>query len=1857
MRNFILNFIPKRCLLSLCVVSALCMNASAQLFTMDQLMGVNLRREDPTERLKCVGFVREYHDWAVDEGNYYGQSPSYTANPLPANKYAWNFRQATAVKFDDFYKDMLSNLNYVTGNRPPICATLQQCLPYLAGGDALGSFSEIKPVLSANSGNQKRTIGNNDLLTMTWHDAWDSPASYKWIADYLYQFTRRYGANANPSVNVPKLKSFNNQQETDKKGLNMVGYIELWNEPNKYWIKNYSNATDSSWLKATQFTGSEYAAMASATYDAHNNNQAVQVKNDVGTVYSPGTKSADPNMKFVMGGSAGIREYDWKYLVDMKTWFDNNRSGFSKKYPLDVINFHHYNSNQWFGVRGLESLADYAASPEEDRWKLGSRNINYGAATTASGYEQEAKALSYDGLNPQNSTQRTFKQRLVELRYRVDSLFGSHPIELWMSEFGFDTNDKSPYKAPTISNNGVVVADQQEVQARFLVRAYLEIAAAKWDRAIQFGLRDRQTADGVLFDASGILKDRANDFAPKKAYYYLYTLKEALKGTKFTEEIKVDGDPTFTTSGIFSGHSYWYQDATYHRISRFAKTGGNAGRPGEVVYVTWLPTKINAQKTNVKIYLTQADVATAALATMVTMELGDVNGKRTSLTVSTDPANNKKYVTIPVLTEAPVFIRLGESISDQAVARPVVDTDSTFGVSCDAIHVKLKTNVPMGGFLRVYYYERPNSEWDGNSVSYQSDLPLNDPFVKLYADNLKTNDFVLSNLKLAHNLYTIYVQAVDSNGSVSQLAQPILDQTRDCFRNAIFKDKMKANKSTLLNQLFDYGRVDFCYPLRRKTAPDGNFTYGYLGEWSNDSADDSLVIDLKANLADIANAKYYLDAISILGGTGAGNFEVQYRDTVTATYKTWIKYTKDGFDEWKTFIGLPEWVSQLRFIKEKGMGIRKIVLKGRLDKTFLKMSCDADIWVKTTSISAEVSQGRLPAAAFSGSLKIDHGTLTIDKDYAFMKSAKIYLDGNTASIIVQAGKTFIIDSTNIRSCGGLCQGIVVEPGGKLIVSNSEIRDAMTGIEIQTGTNSTEFRLTNTVFEENVAGLKISGGGVIHPNSSISGCIFDGNFRDLKPTPPPRIDRAGVGAIIDKATLANIGFPTGEPNVFNDLATGINVSNSFLSLRNTYFSNIQPKMMLTEYGYYLIGGTAIEATKGKINFKGKGGKGAPAVFNKVQGGIYSYYGDYEVDSSNFYGIGQFAVQGTFGNGGVSKFTNSYVKSNQAAIQLWKGGGTLDVLNNEIDCTASTTSADAVSINSFFHKDISWMSSNANIRIHDNIIRGQNAKGAAMLSIGFANKTSIRRNQLIFNSYDQDETAYNAGIRATLLENSAIVRNSIKGFANGTSFSYSPTQVGILSINSRNDTFSCNRIDNAKIGMQFQFNNTMAYGLYGNAGEGSLGLGNLAGDTLSGYNIGLKVDELAIVGEQTHRGNVWLNATVNKYENDAVLEKPTIFSLRANKFTVKTRPLKVSPAGAIWFEEQSPTSVFQCGQIPINATDITKSLKKLSPIVDSMSIYEAIATGNYQQKTQDPEAFVWMLEKQAYEAFSDLPTHLRTLTMQSFLNKKQSTELETFYQLKKGFETLFQQDTTRATRLKELNQRIDDWATKKQTVDNQLIAEDDSIHQWSNEYRNLSQAEKESAIEKAIALRQLNATLPDDNFPTRAKIIIPNLNTEKQRPYIFYEKVVNDLYLAKIIANTRFYTPKEAETLKKIAMMCPLIAGEAPMKARTVYQHFVNSIVLPNADCSPVPKVEPTLIEKPRFKVYPNPTTNQFVLVSEDGIKAFNWALFTATGVLMKEGTSESFDETIDTQDISNGIYFICIKEKGIVTTTVKVVVMK
>jgi hypothetical protein len=184
------------------------------------------------------------------------------------------------------------------------------------------------------------------------------------------------------------------------------------------------NEPDKWWKgRAPCFSLAELAAMCSADCDGHRRSMGRTV----------GIKNADPGMKLVMGDLA---KPEIEYIKAMKLWADLYRGG---DFPADVINLHHYSNDA--GGQG-------------------------GRPTT--------------GISPEADNLRERFQAIVEWRDRF-----LPDKELWVSEFGYDTNPKSTQHAPAIG-----AADAEEVQGQWIVRSFLALAAAGVDRAQLYMLRD-----------------------------------------------------------------------------------------------------------------------------------------------------------------------------------------------------------------------------------------------------------------------------------------------------------------------------------------------------------------------------------------------------------------------------------------------------------------------------------------------------------------------------------------------------------------------------------------------------------------------------------------------------------------------------------------------------------------------------------------------------------------------------------------------------------------------------------------------------------------------------------------------------------------------------------------------------------------------------------------------------------------------------------------------------------------------------------------------------------------------------------------------------------------------------------------------------------------------------------------------------------------------------------------------------------------------------------------------------------------------------------------------------------------------
>jgi hypothetical protein len=267
---------------------------------------------------------------------------------------------------------------------------------------------------------------NGDIVPLLKDGQGQKPDDFIKHAQYLYQLAALYGNNKN----FPPNNLASNKQ---KPGQNFVQAIENWNEPDGWWKGN------------GQFSKEQFYNMLVADYDG-----------DGGRLPKAGVKQADPNMKFVMGGLA---TNDLSYLYGVLGYA--NQQG--KKFPADVLNFHHYDSD---GKTGIPPEAGQSAKivQEASKWR--------------------------DSYVPD--------------------------AEIWVTEFGWDTF------AAKDGQHSTVYAGLQN-QANWILRGLVLYRAAGVDKAFIFLFNDDEIDSPELYSSSGLLTMKNEK---KPAYYYLATMQD-----------------------------------------------------------------------------------------------------------------------------------------------------------------------------------------------------------------------------------------------------------------------------------------------------------------------------------------------------------------------------------------------------------------------------------------------------------------------------------------------------------------------------------------------------------------------------------------------------------------------------------------------------------------------------------------------------------------------------------------------------------------------------------------------------------------------------------------------------------------------------------------------------------------------------------------------------------------------------------------------------------------------------------------------------------------------------------------------------------------------------------------------------------------------------------------------------------------------------------------------------------------------------------------------------------------------------------------------------------------------------------
>jgi len=773
-------------------------------------MGVNWQWSNPIPPTECVGFVREFHDWSNDQNDWEHWEPiSPITNELttyPNQCFGFNPPNSGAIDYDYFYTDMIER-NLVIS--PAMTNSLRHYRGYETGQDTINMAG----------------VGDIFRIPVKWtfNGVWESPSttdatSYIDRSDWIYNFVARYGSNM--AVDTDNLKYCNN--EVGAVGQGQITYIESWNEPNKDGVFGDEQS---------DFSPEEYATMANLDFDGDdgiqdgNNTKLMGLKpatdpNAPDITYQLGINTLDPNMRYVMGGTVNINGIWNDWIIPMRTWFIDHRDD-GDDFPFDVLNFHHYS------VSGQNSFTDYWISPERDE----------------------------------------FRVKMADLVNKKNTEFGGAwaEKEIWLSEFGYDTNE--------LDNNGWDFAggpdsptdhfSVETLQAQWTLRSYLELAASGIDRAIVHDLRDGSSMPEANWDKhTGLLN---TDDEPKKAWFYVYTMKNILEGYNYFDDSQSNSTFTLNDAAPTSGA---------YRVYQFKNQAGQS------VWAVWSPTNSDVE-ISVTITLSNNNGATGFRPSEPS-----IHGVLEELTVSNG------QVTV-LATETPIFI-----VEEERTA-PGCPQNITANVTCNA--VDLEFDIPEGEMYETYQLwfgptssisdpNTPNfAALDGNGMNFQQNIPGNqncltiaglDPGVSYYVYIIPENENGIP---------------VDAQGNIQYCFTTVTTSTMESVCGIDMNDNNIVNIFSNIatpgftDGLFDEQDLDFCQtnnPIPSSTP------------WVNFNDQAMMEIEFLQNYYIIDQLHFY-DASSsgvfLVEGSVDGNVWTELTEIFTSTLNGWR--TESNFEQ------------------------------------------------------------------------------------------------------------------------------------------------------------------------------------------------------------------------------------------------------------------------------------------------------------------------------------------------------------------------------------------------------------------------------------------------------------------------------------------------------------------------------------------------------------------------------------------------------------------------------------------------------------------------------------------------------------------------------------------------------------------------------------------------------------------------------------------------------------------------------------------------------------------------------------------------------------------------------------------------
>ena len=880
----------------------------------------------------------------------------------------------------------------------------------------------------------------------------------------------------------------------------------------------------------------------------------------------------------------------------------------------------------------------------------------------------------------------------------------------------------------------------------------------------------------------------------------------------------------------------------------------------------------------------------------------------------------------------------------------------------------------------------------------------------------------------------------------------------------------------------------------------------------------------------------------------------------------------------------------------------------------------------TTSLQSQISGGTMLSEPLSCGINPNQrklqveGTLEIDVDYC-LRGYQLVMKP-ASRILVKSGVTLTVDeSTKIRGCDQMWQGIALEDGATLNVDNSTIEDAQYAI-LATGNGNVS--VTNSVFNNNFVGIYFLQSFAATPSlGAFFGNAFDGGSF-LPPYPGQSSDPASTiggqpfaGVWINRAAMVNC-----LDNTFDGLANGIYVRNANLKISGSKFTNI------TENGYnsYLAGNAVWHSgSKYTLQMTGLGGNdGDPPTISGCTKGV-------RASSSR-----------------VDYLSNCNISTQKNSIEM-------NVNNIEVSIKDNT-------VRSFAGHGISTQHPRPSTQVfvinNEITVQGKGKKGILANSFGTGGTAQFERNRINLQGTS------NIGIELNSIKDAFAFGNTInfqgraqggKGIAiqnNESTFLQCNTVTGggaadgnqgFYIWDAESGEYSCNQVQNIETGAFIAM--------------GSSGPEAFTETTFGGGGTGLRLAASAAIGQQTHKGNRW-TGSFGGFGAEHLATNPTVWN--QSTFTVHTTTgsyyPSLPPGQNLWFPtDQAGSPSAAC--LEFGACDLASEKPDKNNIfdIDDQIIKDEFTSGAYEQEMG------WLAKRYMFRKLNKYPDLLVPGSdAKLFFNQTAARSIGQFYDLETRIKMMYEIAPAMVGQLEANYSLVSTKMEEAGAIDQQMQA--------GSTGPNIT-AQRENALRAMeIADNGNGALLSGINTQRAAEALSLAQNNHGIMSGLLLEdneKTVNGIYMSTVAIGELSLDQNQINALDQIAAQCPLTGGSAVFKARSILS-LVSENEYDNEElCGVGERSEKVTSENDNnvndaFLLFPNPAKQQ-VLVTIDhknaGVNKITIYDLLGKELIRQVVPSGIQSLTINISALQNGLHLCSLFKDGKKVASKKLMVLK